>query len=327
MKEEERLNPLNDYLFLKYMGEPGDEEQLLAFLNAVLQKTGRNGIVSVKIEENKALSADIIGDKSSILDLRAVTAEGVKVNIEVQVRNVGNMDKRSLFYWSREYIRGIVSGQGYEKLPGVIAINIINFDFIPGNEFHTCFHLWEDKQKDLMLTGAMEIHFISMPKYRKEKEKDILGDPLYRWMAFLDKNTDEKIIKKIIEMDPGIAKAQEKISFVSQDKEALRAYEMREMALSDYTSGINHALRKGEQRGEKRGERRGKQQGIAIGEKRGKQQGIAIGKQQGITIGEQRGKQQVLAKYVLRLSQKGMPIEEIAELSDLLVEEVNSFLK
>ncbi|MDR2691182.1 MAG: hypothetical protein LBB73_02635 [Dysgonamonadaceae bacterium] len=48
-KNKERLNPLNDYLFMKYMGEKGDEEQLLAFLNAVLQKTGRNGIISVEI--------------------------------------------------------------------------------------------------------------------------------------------------------------------------------------------------------------------------------------------------------------------------------------
>jgi hypothetical protein len=27
--EEPRLNPLNDYLFMQYMGEKGDEEQLL----------------------------------------------------------------------------------------------------------------------------------------------------------------------------------------------------------------------------------------------------------------------------------------------------------
>jgi len=32
----ERFNPLNDYLFLKLMGEEGDEEQCLVFLNAVL---------------------------------------------------------------------------------------------------------------------------------------------------------------------------------------------------------------------------------------------------------------------------------------------------
>jgi len=31
-----RLNPLNDHLFLKLMGEEGNEIQCLAFLNAVL---------------------------------------------------------------------------------------------------------------------------------------------------------------------------------------------------------------------------------------------------------------------------------------------------
>jgi hypothetical protein len=36
-KNEGRLNPLNDYLFMKYMGEEGDEEQIIAFLNAVFE--------------------------------------------------------------------------------------------------------------------------------------------------------------------------------------------------------------------------------------------------------------------------------------------------
>ena len=74
--KKERLNPLNDYLFLKYMGEKGDEEQLLAFLNAVLQKTGRNEIVSVEIEGDRMLTAEIVDDKYSILDLRATTGVG-----------------------------------------------------------------------------------------------------------------------------------------------------------------------------------------------------------------------------------------------------------
>ena len=40
----ERLNPLNDFLFLKLMGEEGSEVQCLAFLNAVLgAKSNRTG--------------------------------------------------------------------------------------------------------------------------------------------------------------------------------------------------------------------------------------------------------------------------------------------
>ena len=37
----------------------------------------------------------------------------------------------------------------------------------------------------------------------------------------------------------------EQLNFVSQDKEVLRAYHMREMALSDWTTSINTGIEKG----------------------------------------------------------------------------------
>jgi hypothetical protein len=39
------------------------------------------------------------------------------------------------------------------------------------------------------------------------------------------------------------------MSYICNDKEALRAYQMREMALSDWTSGVNHARREGREEG------------------------------------------------------------------------------
>jgi hypothetical protein len=48
----DRLNPLNDFAFQKSLGEKGDEEQLAGFLNAVLKRTGNDGIESVEIIEN-----------------------------------------------------------------------------------------------------------------------------------------------------------------------------------------------------------------------------------------------------------------------------------
>jgi flagellum-specific peptidoglycan hydrolase FlgJ len=46
-------------------------------------------------------------------------------------------------------------------------------------------------------------------------------------------------------MDTAIQKADEKIRRVLSDKEAFRAYQMREQAMSDYTSTINYARREG----------------------------------------------------------------------------------
>ena len=45
-------------------------------------------------------------------------------------------------------------------------------------------------------------------------------------------------------MDTAINRANERLNFVSQDKEFLRTYHLREMALSDWTTGVNTAIEK-----------------------------------------------------------------------------------
>jgi predicted transposase/invertase (TIGR01784 family) len=245
MKKRKRYDHLNDFLFYKVMGEKGDEVQLLGFLNAVLGKTGEDRFTAVEIVENKYLSPKVIGDKSSILDVRAVLQGKTRVNIEVQVRDEHNMDRRSLFYWSREYSVSLEAGQDYKELPDVIAVNIVNFDFPPVRNSHTRFHLREDIDRDLVLTNALEIHFLNMVQYRKQRKKILLDDPLNRWLVWLDVGSPSELIEEVIKMDSAIQAANERMVYVTGDKEAIRAYEMRQMALSDYTSSINYAREKG----------------------------------------------------------------------------------
>jgi len=45
-------------------------------------------------------------------------------------------------------------------------------------------------------------------------------------------------------MDSAIRKTHERLNFVSQDKEFLRNYHLREMAMSDWTIGVNTAIEK-----------------------------------------------------------------------------------
>jgi predicted transposase/invertase (TIGR01784 family) len=87
-------------------------------------------------------------------------------------------------------------------------------------------------------------------------------------------------------MDVAIQKAQERLAFVANDKEALREYHMREMALSDWTSGVNHARREG--------------------------------KAEGRTEGRQEGQKEIAR----RLKARGRPLEEIAEDTGLDVETI-----
>ena len=248
-----RYNPLNDYLFLKVMGEKGDECQLLGFLNAALGRSENDRLVSVEILENKTFTAEFLGNKASILDLRARLEDGTIVNIEVQLRNLKNMDKRSLFYWSREYSKGIREGQDYINLPNVITINIIDFEFLETENFHTVFHLREDREKDLVLTEVLEIHFLDMVKWRRLGKKDLAGEPLHRWLTWFDENSPPELVEEVVKMDAAIKLAEEKQVNVLSDEDAIRAYEYRQKLKWDEISFRNDAIREGRAEGEAAG--------------------------------------------------------------------------
>ncbi|MDR1566288.1 MAG: Rpn family recombination-promoting nuclease/putative transposase, partial [Treponema sp.] len=161
-----RLKVLNDFAFQKIMGEKGDETQLLAFLNAALERTGKGSLQSVEILENKDLPADIAGGKTGKLDVLGKLLNRSMVNIEVQIKNRYNIEKRSLYYWSRKYAWDFRSGKDYSELVPVIGINIVDFGLFPVDDYHTSYHLWEDRHKEVMLSEVCEIHFLDLVKFR-----------------------------------------------------------------------------------------------------------------------------------------------------------------
>ncbi|MDR0664974.1 MAG: Rpn family recombination-promoting nuclease/putative transposase [Helicobacteraceae bacterium] len=240
----ERINPLNDYVFKRVIGEQEDEKWLLAFVNAVLAKTGGGNIVSLNVDNDKEIPPEYIADKGNYLDVLAVTDKGDKINIEVQLINAGDMAKRSLFYWSRLYVKNFSKGKSYDVLQKAITINILNYEFIKElDAFHTSFHIREDEHKDYVLTGELEIHFLDMVKFRKQKAD--IDNPLHRWLLFLDKNTKPEALKEALEMDAIIAEAEAKLESLAKNEKDMGLYRMREKGLLDIISGMQSAKAEG----------------------------------------------------------------------------------
>jgi predicted transposase/invertase (TIGR01784 family) len=251
----ERVNLLNDFIFTSAMGARGDEVQLIAFLNAVLKRTGKDRIESVEILEGKDLPAELAGGKAGKLDILAKLADGTKINVEIQLVNRYNMERRSLDYWAWNYIKGIDAGQDYSRLPAVIGINILGFRYIPLEDFHTSFHIYEDRHKEYQLTDALELHFLDTVRFRHLKDKDIVNDPLHRWLVYLDKQSPQNLIEEVLNMDPAIRKMQEKVDLILGDEAQLRAYLSYEKAASDQVTLINGAKREGRAEGKMERER------------------------------------------------------------------------
>jgi predicted transposase/invertase (TIGR01784 family) len=136
-------------------------------------------------------------------------------------------------------------GQDYKELPNIIAVNIIDFDFLETTNYRTIFRLREDKEHGVILTNSLEIHFINMVKWRSMLNKNFTAAPLNMWLAWLDKIQKPELTEEAIRMDSRVAAAEACLEQLRNDKELMYIVEMREKARLDYNSGINYARHEG----------------------------------------------------------------------------------
>lgn len=231
-----RLNPKNDFIFQRIFGKEENKDILLSFLNAILKPPQEKRLADIEIIKTN-LDKERIGEKNAILDVCAKTVDGTQIDIEIQLVNKYNMEKRTLYYWSRLYCSQLPSGEDYKKLKKTITINILDFEYINIDYFHSVFHISEDRT-NYLLTDVFEIHFIELPKLYKENAD--IEDPLVNWMLFL-KGASEDMLEVLAMKEPAIKKAMTVLDFLQMDEEAIRLYELREKALHDEISMLNGA--------------------------------------------------------------------------------------
>jgi predicted transposase/invertase (TIGR01784 family) len=188
--------------------------------------------------------ADTQEGKSNVLDIRA-RISGTRFNVEVQLQNKGNMDKRSFYYGGRELVDSLKKGDKYEDLPNIVTINILDFNYFDGwDNFHSTMHMSEDDHPNFKL-DFFEMNFLEVLKLINPD----LDNPIHQWVMFLKRGTPEEYIKKLMDMNTAIRSAQKRIDFILQDEKSRSLYLLNEKSRMDYNSSISHAERKGEKRG------------------------------------------------------------------------------
>ncbi|NMA64597.1 MAG: PD-(D/E)XK nuclease family transposase, partial [Syntrophomonadaceae bacterium] len=212
------IDPKNDFAFQYVFGRQENKDILISFLNAVLKLPPGEKLTDITIMETK-LDKELLHEKSARLDIRAITAAKEQINIEVQLTNQYNMEKRTLFYWSRMYTGQLQSGHDYRELRKTITINILNFNYINTERYHNIFHITED-HTGVLLTDVLEIHFLELTKLEKEYSPAQLDDPLVNWLLFLRGVQDEQVKEVLVMKEPAIGKAMTALDLINQDREA-----------------------------------------------------------------------------------------------------------
>ncbi|MEO2260455.1 Rpn family recombination-promoting nuclease/putative transposase [Paenibacillus amylolyticus] len=237
------LDPRNDFVFKRIFGSEENKDVLLVFLNRTFAESGEQPLTEIVLL-NPYTDKDAPLDKQSIFDIWAKTAEGKLINIEMQLFNKYDIEKRTLYYWSKRYSSQLQEGQTYKELKKCVTINILNYSFIANERYHNVFHLRED-HTGLELSDDLEVHFMELSKL--DEQSVPMEGGLINWLLFL-KGADKSNWEVLQMNEPTLKKAMDTLEFLSQDREARRLYEERQKYLHDEASMIEWATEKGERK-------------------------------------------------------------------------------
>jgi len=250
-----QLTPKNDIIFKKIFGSKGNEVILKDFLTSIIEEP----IKEIEVEKDSKLEKEELNDKVGILDIKAKLDNGTQINIEMQVVNQQNMEKRTLFYWGKLYTGSIHEGEPFYGLKKTITINLLDFNYFDTKEYHTKWHIVEDTEKDKVLTDVLEIHFIELKKFIKEEKKP--ENKKEEWLYFLDYSKGG-MVEMVKNKNKVIEKANEELEYLTGDAAIKRRAELRDKWIRDYKNGMEGAEMIGIQKGIKQGIEQGIEQGI-----------------------------------------------------------------
>jgi predicted transposase/invertase (TIGR01784 family) len=203
-----------------------------------------------------ALPPENIKDKRCILDIRLHTKSGKVIDIEIQARYQDFIWKRIQYYAAKLLVEQAKSGDEYGELPQVISILIADFALIKeSGAYHHRFRFYDENAK-VCFPDSMEINVLEIPKVDEEDQSN-LGN----WMKFF-RAREEEDFEMLSQTNPAIAEAWGVIKHLSADESARMLAEAREKAYKDMISAEASAHKKGLQEGRQEGRQEGWKEGV-----------------------------------------------------------------
>lgn len=250
-----KLNLKNDVVFKTFFSRKGNEEYLIDFLTSLLKIEIRK--IQIREEVNlEKLSQD---EKGGRLDLQAELNGGIIINIEMQIENKYNIEKRSMIYGAKTISKETKRGRAYEEVKQVIQINILDYEFLGFDEYISETVIVLDKHREYEIMKDMKWYFIELPKFRKINPD--MNEKVNQWIAFID-DYDRGLIKMAEKKNKTLEKARVEMNYLTGDEEVKRIVELREKWDMDYASGIYNAKKEGKEEGIKEGKKEGKKEDI-----------------------------------------------------------------
>ena len=288
-----KINPRVDFAFKKLFGSEENKDLLISLINAIVSEEDQ--VVEVELK-NPFNLADYRADKISILDIKAKAENGRWYNVEMQIREDNNFDKRAIYYWAKLVTEQLGEGMMYKELKKTISINILDYNFVPDTtDVHSCYKIINTATgKDDWLHDVFELHYIELKKFTKTYHE--INSALDRWSSFLTTahQLDREHTPKELASDKNIVKAIAAIDRMFNEEER-QVYEVRLKEFTDVASIIASGAEKNIEKG--------------------------------VEIGMEIGMEKASKAIVLNMAGKGIDTNTIAEFTGLSMSDIAAFLR
>jgi len=235
-----KLNPKIDLVFKKIFGTEQNKNVLKSLINSVLPKDEQIVEVTIKNPYNEQ---DFIGDKLSVVDIKATDEKGRWYDIEIQVKEQKFYGKRAIFYLSEIYSNQLNEKDSYDKLRKTIIISILDFDYFLNDKryFRRCCYKDFDTDQLYPELDFADLYFVELRKFDNELKN--IKTTLDRWITFLNKATEydnENLPNEL--KDPEIIQAMNTIETMSLNAKEREYYESEKKVMRDRDAVMQTAV-------------------------------------------------------------------------------------
>ena len=151
---QHRIDPQVDCVFKALLGREDNRALLINFLNAFLGTDLVQPITQVDIL-NPYIEQEFIGDKLSIVDVKASDAAGRLFQIEIQITVKPWLRERIVYNWTSLYSGQILQGDDYKKLRPVYSIWLIAAPLLADSHVMHRYQLRDDRGQRLDPHGGI----------------------------------------------------------------------------------------------------------------------------------------------------------------------------
>ena len=311
MGEINKLKMKDDIMFKAFFSRKENHKFLKDFISSILGE-------EIKIKEvihDARLEQLAREQKYGILDLDVELESGEFINIEMQLRNYRNIEKRTTFYAAKKLSEQKGIGINYENLRKVIIITILDYKLTDLQEYVTETVRIARGHEDYELNNTVKYYYIELPKFREQNPD--MSNKQNQWIAFIDGERGD-LLDMAKKENKLVNEADEHYNVLTGDEEVKRLAEIRLLSAMEEHSALETAKQVGTEIGMEHGLKEGKKKGL----KEGKEQGLKEGKQQGLKEGKQQGLKEGKIEIAKKLLSKNIDIKEISNITGLPIDEI-----